>query len=118
MLTTGNSGMLSVSCATCYVKGTVYATLKFDKDFNLTAAFSQFISQFGGQVESVAEQVWNEFENWADYVYENSTGTALNDIENAVTFQCTFPYFNPSSQSPTTHALHRWHWGFCTCRSH
>lgn len=91
--------MLSVKCSECYVKGTAYATLTFDTDFNISSALSQFISEFSGEVSNITTEVWDEFEDWAQFVYDNSTDVILTDIEAAVTFDCALPSlsFSPSN---------------------
>lgn len=82
-------GVLAVTCAECYVKGTVHATLTFETDFNISKAFTHFIGEFGSEIINITEQVWDEFVDWAGEVYENTTDTILEDVKDAVTFQCT-----------------------------
>lgn len=77
-----------MKCSECYVKGTAYATLTFEKDFNFTSAAKQFISEFGGEVVNITKEFWEEFEDWAVFVFENATNTIWDDVQDAVSFKC------------------------------
>lgn len=81
--------MLAVTCVECYVKGTAHATLTVEKDFNISTALTQFIGEFGGEVVNITKQFWEEFEDWAAFVYKNATDTVLGDVVDAVSLQCT-----------------------------
>lgn len=83
------SGLLSVTCAECYVKGTAHATLTLERDFNISKALTQFIGEFGGEVVNITKQFWNEFEDWAVFVYQNATDTIWDDVVDAVSLKCT-----------------------------
>lgn len=93
-------GLFAVTCAECYVKGTVHATLTFETDFNISKAFTRFTGEFGSEIVNITEQVWDEFVDWAGEVYENTTDTIIEDVKDAVTFQCTRDPFLSSPQSP------------------
>lgn len=72
--------MATVSCASCYVKGTAYASLSVEGDFNFTQALSDFHTQFLPEIKNISTDVWYDLENWADYVYTNITGTVEEEV--------------------------------------
>ncbi|ROW01941.1 hypothetical protein VMCG_05620 [Cytospora schulzeri] len=73
-------GAATVSCASCYVKGTAYASLVVEGDFNVTQALSEFHTQFLPEVKNITEDIWHQLEDWADYVYTNITGTVEDEV--------------------------------------
>lgn len=68
--------MASVSCATCYIKGTAYASLTVDGELNLTQAMSDFHTEFLPEVKNISTEVWDEFDDWA----KNLTDAIGDDI--------------------------------------
>ncbi|KAK7740998.1 hypothetical protein SLS53_005061 [Cytospora paraplurivora] len=74
-------GMATVSCVTCYVKGTAYASLEVDRETNLTKILNDFNSEVLPEVKNITTEVWDELEQWADYVYENLTHTVEGEIK-------------------------------------
>ncbi|KAL1845806.1 hypothetical protein Daus18300_014435 [Diaporthe australafricana] len=71
---------LSISCVSCYVKGTAYASLVVDGDFNFTQALTEFHDQFWPEVHNISIEVWDQFKNWSQYVAENITGTVGDNV--------------------------------------
>ncbi|KUI71684.1 hypothetical protein VM1G_07404 [Cytospora mali] len=73
-------GAAAVSCKSCYVKGTAYASLTIDGDLNLTQALSEFHSQFFPEVSNISNEVWQELDSWATYVWDNATETVESEV--------------------------------------
>ncbi|KAK7707850.1 hypothetical protein SLS63_013646 [Diaporthe eres] len=57
----------------CYVKGTAYASLVVDGDFNFTQALTEFHDQFWPEVKNISIEVWDQFKNWSHFVADNVT---------------------------------------------
>lgn len=72
---------LSISCVTCYVKGTAYASLVIDGDFNFTAALDEFHDQFWPQVKNITLEVWDQFKNWSEFVADNVTDSVGDNVK-------------------------------------
>lgn len=70
-----------MSCATFYVKGTAYASLEVDRVTNLTKILNDFNSEVLPEVKNITTEVWDQLEEWADYVYENLTHTVEGEIK-------------------------------------
>lgn len=88
VMCTMKSGLLSVTCATCYIKGTAHASLVVEDDFNVTSAFTGFVDAFGDELKNITVEVWNQFREWAEFVAENVTDTVGQDIANAFQGDC------------------------------
>lgn len=82
------SGLLSVTCTTCYVKGNAFASLVVDDDFNVTSAFEGFVEAFGSELKNLTVEVWDQFKEWAEEVAENVTDTVGQDFVNAFQGDC------------------------------
>lgn len=72
--------MATVSCATCYVKGTAYASLTVDGDLNLTKTLSDFHSESLPEVKNISTEVWTDLDTWATDVYDNVTNTVEDEV--------------------------------------
>lgn len=71
---------MSISCISCYVKGTAYASLVVDGDFNFTQALTEFHDQFWPGVKNISIEVWDQFTNWSEYVADDVTDTVGDSI--------------------------------------
>lgn len=74
------SKSLSISCVTCYVKGTAYASLVVDGDFNFTQALTEFHDQFWPEVKNISIEVWDQFKSWSQTVADNVTDTVGDNV--------------------------------------
>lgn len=72
---------MSISCVSCYVKGTAYASLVVDGDFNFTQALTEFHDQFWPEVKNISIEVWDQFKNWSEYVADNVTDTVGDNVK-------------------------------------
>lgn len=72
---------MSISCVSCYVKGTAYASLVVDGDFNFTQALSEFHDQFWPEVKNISIEVWDQFKNWSESVADNVTDTVGDNVK-------------------------------------
>lgn len=64
----------------CYVKGTAYASLVVDGDFNFTAALIEFHDQFWPEVKNISLEVWDQLKNWSHVVADNLTDTVGDNV--------------------------------------
>lgn len=77
----GKSGILSVSCVTCYVKGQAHATLTVSPEFNISSALKIFAEDFVTEIDNITDTVWNTFKNWTEVVVHNTSDAVVYDVE-------------------------------------
>lgn len=83
-----SSDAVTVSCVDCYIKGTVYASLVVDKDFNISAALAEVIDDFGSEVKNISLTALDTFEDWVGNITEETVDTVGTDIKNFFTGNC------------------------------
>lgn len=64
----------------CYVKGTAYASLVVDGDFDFTQALTEFHDQFWPEVKNISIEAWDNFKSWSQSVAENVTGVVGDNV--------------------------------------
>ncbi|ROV92420.1 hypothetical protein VPNG_09585 [Cytospora leucostoma] len=62
-------------------KGTAYASLEVDRETNLTEILNDSSSEVLPEVKNITTEVWDQLEDWADYVYTNLTQTVEGEIK-------------------------------------
>lgn len=80
------SGILSVSCVTCYVKGHAKATLTVEPDFNVTTALETLAGDVATEIANITETAWNTFKDWLEFIAKNLTSDAFDDGVDCVEF--------------------------------
>jgi mRNA-degrading endonuclease RelE of RelBE toxin-antitoxin system len=76
------SASIEISCATCYIKGTATTEFIYDREFNVSRAFSNFTSQVRREIDSLADETADYIENYIDTVADNlEDGFDLDDFD-------------------------------------
>ncbi|KAF5698320.1 hypothetical protein FGLOB1_12146 [Fusarium globosum] len=79
---TSVSASIEITCATCYIKGTATTEFKYDREFNISRAFSNFTNQVKREIESLADETADYIENYIDTVADNlEDGFDLDDFD-------------------------------------
>ncbi|EWG47592.1 hypothetical protein FVEG_07659 [Fusarium verticillioides 7600] len=76
------SASIEISCATCYIKGTATTEFIYDREFNVSRAFSNFTSQVRREIDNLADETADYIENYIDTVADNlDDGFDLDDFD-------------------------------------
>ncbi|QGI84881.1 hypothetical protein CEK26_011605 [Fusarium fujikuroi] len=79
---TSVSASIEITCATCYIKGTATTEFIYDREFNISRAFSNFTNQVRREIDSLADQTADYIENYIDTVADNlDDGFDLDDFD-------------------------------------
>ncbi|KAF5966880.1 hypothetical protein FBULB1_11455 [Fusarium bulbicola] len=81
----GNSSVsanIEITCATCYIKGTATTEFIYDREFNVSRAFSNFTKQVRHEIDSLADETADYIEEYIDSVTDNlDDGFDLDDFD-------------------------------------
>ncbi|KAF5547709.1 hypothetical protein FMEXI_5035 [Fusarium mexicanum] len=81
----GNSSVsasIEITCATCYIKGTATTEFIYDREFNVSRAFSTFANQVRREIDSLADETADYIEEYIDSVTDNlDDGFDLDDFD-------------------------------------
>ncbi|KAF5684319.1 hypothetical protein FCIRC_4023 [Fusarium circinatum] len=81
----GNSSVsasIEISCATCYIKGTATTEFIYDREFNVSRAFSNFTNQVRREIDSLADETADYIEEYIDSVTDNlDDGFDMDDFD-------------------------------------
>ncbi|RKL33536.1 hypothetical protein BFJ72_g10052 [Fusarium proliferatum] len=79
---TSVSASIEITCATCYIKGTATTEFKYDHEFNISRAFSNFTNQVKREIENLVDETADYIENYIDTVADNlEDGFDLDDFD-------------------------------------
>ncbi|KAF5604333.1 hypothetical protein FPCIR_879 [Fusarium pseudocircinatum] len=79
---TSVSASIEITCTTCYIKGTATTEFIYDREFNLSRAFSNFTSQVRRQIDNLADETADYIEEYIDTVADNlDDGFDLDDFD-------------------------------------
>ncbi|KAI8412469.1 hypothetical protein FOFC_05726 [Fusarium oxysporum] len=81
----GNSSLsasIEITCATCYIKGTATTEFIYDREFNVSRAFSNFTNQVRRGIDSLADETADYIEKYIDKVADNlEDGFDMDDFD-------------------------------------
>ncbi|KAK2678527.1 Major facilitator superfamily [Fusarium oxysporum f. sp. vasinfectum] len=81
----GNSSVsasIEITCATCYIKGTATTEFIYDREFNVSRAFSNFTNQVRRGIDSLADETADYIEKYIDKVADNlEDGFDMDDFD-------------------------------------
>ncbi|KAI3587352.1 hypothetical protein IWW34DRAFT_643093 [Fusarium oxysporum f. sp. albedinis] len=81
----GNSSVsasIEITCATCYIKGTATTEFIYDREFNVSRAFSNFTNQVRRGIDSLADETADYIEKYIDTVADNlEDGFDMDDFD-------------------------------------
>ncbi|KAH7240712.1 uncharacterized protein BKA55DRAFT_648783 [Fusarium redolens] len=81
----GNSSVsasIEITCATCYIKGTATTEFIYDREFNVSRAFSNFTNQVKREIDSLADETVDYIERYIDKVADNlDDGFDIDDFD-------------------------------------
>ncbi|ENH66798.1 hypothetical protein FOC1_g10007454 [Fusarium oxysporum f. sp. cubense race 1] len=81
----GNSSVsasIEITCATCYIKGTATTEFIYDREFNVSRAFSNFTNQVRRGIDSLADETADYIEKYIDTVADNlDDGFDMDDFD-------------------------------------
>ncbi|KAF5247214.1 hypothetical protein FANTH_6471 [Fusarium anthophilum] len=76
------SASIEISCATCYIKGTATTEFIYDRDFNVSRAFSNFTNQVRREIDSLSDKTADYIEEYIDSVTDNlDDGFDMDDFD-------------------------------------
>ncbi|KAF5639290.1 hypothetical protein F52700_4142 [Fusarium sp. NRRL 52700] len=79
---TSVSASIEITCATCYIKGTATTEFIYDREFNISRAFSNFTNQVRREIDSLADETADYIEEYIDTVADNlDDGLDLDDFD-------------------------------------
>ncbi|PNP78493.1 hypothetical protein FNYG_08123 [Fusarium nygamai] len=81
----GNSSLsasIEITCTTCYIKGTATTEFIYDREFNVSRAFSNFTRQVRREIHSLADETADYIEKYIDTVADNlDDGFDMDDFD-------------------------------------
>lgn len=77
-----DSGNVTVSCVTCYIKGRFQGTLNIAPDFDVSTALKTIAEETADDVANITNVVFDTFGDWVVNVTEELPGDVVENIKN------------------------------------